>query len=155
MTEAELEAKVAVLLGGRSAEEIVYGDVSTGAQDDLQKATDIARSMVRSYGMSEKLGPLSFERDGRPLFLRTGEPPMRPDVSEEVLRQIDQEVRRIVEAQHARARRLLTEREDLLRAAAAELLQHETLSGEDLAALAGRQPPARPSPRAEAALQHH
>ena len=155
MTEAELEAKVTVLLGGRSAEEIVYGDVSTGAQDDLLKATDIARSMVRSYGMSEKLGPLSFERDGRPLFLRTGEPPTRPDVSEEVLRQIDQEVRRIVEAQHARARRLLTEREELLRAAAAELLQRETLSGDELLALAERHGAGRPPERAEAAPQHH
>ncbi|HZY03516.1 MAG TPA: ATP-dependent zinc metalloprotease FtsH [Anaeromyxobacteraceae bacterium] len=154
MTEAELESKIAVLLGGRSAEEIVYGDVSTGAQDDLLKATDIARSMVRSYGMSQKLGPLSFERDGRPLFLRTAEPPSRPDVSEEVLRQIDQEVRRIVETQHALARRLLTEREELLRAAAAELLQRETLSGEELSALAGRYLPARPE-RGQAEPQHH
>ncbi|HYQ80418.1 MAG TPA: ATP-dependent zinc metalloprotease FtsH [Anaeromyxobacteraceae bacterium] len=153
MTEAELESKIAVLLGGRSAEEIVYGDVSTGAQDDLLKATDIARSMVRTYGMSQKLGPLSFERDGRPLFLRTGEPPSRPDVSEEVLRQIDQEVRRIVEAQHALARRLLTEREALLRSAAAELLQRETLSGDELLALAQRY---RPAPeRGEGAPQHH
>ncbi len=155
MTESELESKIAVLLGGRSAEEIVYGDVSTGAQDDLLKATDIARSMVRSYGMSEKLGPLSFERDGRPLFLRTGEPPSRPDTSEEVLRQIDQEVRRIVEAQHARARRILEDREGLLRAAAAELLQRETLSGEELLALAGRHAPERPEERGqEAALRH-
>ncbi|HEU4384468.1 MAG TPA: ATP-dependent zinc metalloprotease FtsH [Anaeromyxobacteraceae bacterium] len=155
MTEAELESKIAVLLGGRSAEEMVYGDVSTGAQDDLLKATDIARSMVRAYGMSEKLGPLSFERDGRPLFLRTGEPPARPDVSEEVLRQIDQEVRRIVEAQHARARRILIEREELLRAAAAELLQRETLSGEELLALAARHPTGHGAERSEAAPQHH
>jgi cell division protease FtsH len=155
MTEGELESKIAVLLGGRSAEEIVYGDVSTGAQDDLLKATDIARSMVRSYGMSEKLGPLSFERDGRPLFLRTGEPPSRPDTSEEVLRQIDQEVRRIVEAQHARARRVLEEREELLRVAAGELLQRETLSGEELLALAGRHGPARPAEHGEGAALRH
>jgi cell division protease FtsH len=151
MTESELESKIAVLLGGRSAEEIVYGDVSTGAQDDLLKATDIARSMVRAYGMSEKLGPLSFERDGRPLFLRTGELPSRPDVSEQVLRQIDQEVRRIVEAQHARARRVLEEREELLRAAAGELLLRETLSGEELRALAERHGSARQPPEREEA----
>jgi len=138
MTESELEAKIAVLLGGRVAEEIVYGDVSTGAQDDLLKATDIARSMVRSYGMSRRLGPLSFERDGRPLFLRTGELPQRPDTSEEVLRQIDDEVRRIVETQHARARELLEARAPLLREAARELLVKETLSGEELRAVAAR-----------------
>ena len=157
MTESELESKIAVLLGGRSAEEIVYGDVSTGAQDDLLKATDIARSMVRAYGMSEKLGPLSLERDGRPLFLRTGELPSRPDVSEEVLRQIDQEVRRIVEAQHARARRVLEEREELLRAAAGELLERETLSGEELRTLAERHASARQPARGEegAATQTH
>jgi len=136
MTEGELENKICVLLGGRVAEEISFGDVSTGAQDDLLKATDIARSMVRSYGMSEALGPLSFERDGRPLFLRAGEPPGRPDSSEEVLRQIDAEVRRIVETQHARARKLLEERAALLKEAAKALLARETLSGDELRALA-------------------
>ncbi len=120
------------------AEEISFGDVSTGAQDDLLKATDIARSMVRSYGMSEALGPLSFERDGRPLFLRTGEPPSRPDSSEEVLRQIDAEVRRIVETQHARARKLLEERAVVLKEAAKALLVQETLSGDELRAVAAR-----------------
>jgi len=138
MTERELESKICVLLGGRVAEEISFGDVSTGAQDDLLKATDIARSMVRSYGMSEALGPLSFERDGRPLFLRTGEPPGRPDSSEEVLRQIDAEVRRIVETQHARARKLLEERAVLLKEAAKALLVQETLSGDELRAVAVR-----------------
>jgi cell division protease FtsH len=138
MTEGELLAKIAVLLGGRVAEEIVFGDVSTGAQDDLLKATDIARSMVRTYGMSEALGPLSFERDGRPLFLRTQEPAQRADVSEEVLRHIDAEVRRIVESQHARAREILAAREKLLREAAKALLTRETLSGEDLEAIAAR-----------------
>ncbi|HVP67548.1 MAG TPA: ATP-dependent zinc metalloprotease FtsH [Anaeromyxobacteraceae bacterium] len=138
MTEHELENKICVLLGGRVAEEVSFGDVSTGAQDDLLKATEIARSMVRSYGMSEALGPLSFERDGRPLFLRTAELPSRPDASEEVLRQIDAEVRRIVETQHARARKLLEERVVLLREAAKALLAQETLSGDELRAVASR-----------------
>ena len=66
MTKAELENKIAVLLGGRVAEEIIYKEVSTGAQDDLLKATDIAKSMVKVYGMSEKLGQLSLERSRRP-----------------------------------------------------------------------------------------
>jgi cell division protease FtsH len=138
MTEQELLDKICVLLGGRVAEEVAFGDVSTGAQDDLLKATDVARSMVRSYGMSEALGPLSFERDGRPLLLRTAEGPGRPDVSEEVLRQIDAEVRRIVETQHARARRLLEERVTLLREAARALLERETLSGDELREIAAR-----------------
>ena len=136
MTESELESKIAVLLGGRVAEEIVFGDVSTGAQDDLLKASDIARSMVRAYGMSQKLGPLSFERDGRPLFLRNGQLPERPDTSEEVLRQIDGEVRRIVETQHARAHEILEARAPLLREAARRLLAKETLTGDELAAIA-------------------
>jgi len=138
MTERELEDKICVLLGGRVAEEIAFGDVSTGAQDDLQKATAIARSMVRSYGMSEAVGLLSFERDAHPLFLRSGEAPGRPEASEEVLRQIDSEIRRIVETQHARARKLLEERTGLLREAARALLAQETLSGDDLRAIAAR-----------------
>jgi cell division protease FtsH len=138
MTEHELDNKICVLLGGRVAEEIAFGDVSTGAQDDLLKATEIARSMVRSYGMSEVLGPLSFERDGRPLFLRTGELPGRPDSSEYVLRQIDSEVRRIVETQHARARKILEERAALLKEAAKALLAQETLSGEELRSISSR-----------------
>jgi len=153
MTEQELLDKICVLLGGRVAEEVVFGDVSTGAQDDLLKATDVARSMVRSYGMSEALGPVSFERDGRPLFLRTAEGPSRPEASEEVLRQIDAEVRRFVETQHARARRILEERAPLLRDAARALLERETLSGDELREIAarggaeGRAPRPAPAPQ--------
>ena len=138
MTEHELDDKICVLLGGRVAEEISFGDVSTGAQDDLRKATDIARSMVRSYGMSEVLGPLSFDRDARPLFMRAGEGNGRPEASEEVLRQMDAEVRRIVDTQHARARQILLERTALLKEAAKALLAQETLSGEELRAIASR-----------------
>jgi cell division protease FtsH len=138
MTEGELEDKVCVLLGGRVAEEVAFGNVSTGAQDDLLKATDIARSMVRAYGMSGVLGPLSFERGGRPLFLGAPEAPGRPDVSEEVMRQIDAEIRRIVEAQQERARRMLQERSALLREAGRALLERETLSGEELREISAR-----------------
>jgi cell division protease FtsH len=94
--------------------------------------------MVRVYGMSEKLGAISFERDGRPLMPRAGELPQRPDVSEEVLRHIDAEVRRLVESQHVRAREILATREPLLREAAKVLLAQETLSGEDLRSIATR-----------------
>ena len=148
MTQGELEDKLAVLLGGRGAEELVFGQPSTGARDDLVKATDIARSMVRAYGMSRTLGHLSFDREPRSVWEggalgASG----RGDVSEEVTREIDAEVRRIVDEQYARARRLLGSKVDLLRAAAGELIARETLAGEELAAIAARFAPA---PGAEA-----
>ncbi|MBI4400563.1 MAG: ATP-dependent metallopeptidase FtsH/Yme1/Tma family protein [Nitrospirae bacterium] len=132
MTKSELENKIAVLLGGRVAEEIIYREVSTGAQDDLLKATDIAKSMVKAYGMSEKLGQISFERERQPLFLQTGQPQPPGDYSEETSREIDCEVRRIIDEQYARVRTLLDKRQDALREAAALLLGKETMTGEDL-----------------------
>jgi cell division protease FtsH len=135
MTRSELENKIAVLLGGRVAEEIVFGEVSTGAQDDLLKATAVATSMVKAYGMSEKLGRVSFERERQPLLLPAPAAGGRADYSEETSREIDCEVRRIIEAQYARVRALLAAREAALRAAAALLLERETISGEDLAAV--------------------
>jgi cell division protease FtsH len=135
MTKSELENKIAVLLGGRVAEEIIYHEVSTGAQDDLMKATDIAKSMVKLYGMSEKLGQLSLERDRQPLFLQTGQPQAPGDYSEETAREIDCEVRRIIEEQHARVSTVLDSQQDVLREAAAVLLGRETITGEDLKAI--------------------
>src|SRR6185295_3807506 len=99
MTKTELENKIAVLMGGRVAEEIIYREVSTGAQDDLRKATDIATNMVKTYGMSEKLGQISFERERQPLFLPVGQTPAPGDYSEETSREIDTEVRRIIDEQ--------------------------------------------------------
>lgn len=77
MTKSELENRIAVLLGGRVAEELVYHEASTGARDDLVKATDIAMSMIKAYGMSEKLGKVSFDRHQQPLFLQAGQPAPR------------------------------------------------------------------------------
>jgi cell division protease FtsH len=138
MTRSELENKVAMLLGGRVAEEIVYREVSTGAEDDLRKATDIARSMVKAYGMSEKLGRVTLERERRPLFLDVHAPPARGDYSEETAREIDAEVRRIIDAQHARVTALLEERQAILREAATLLLSRETISGDELKAIMAR-----------------
>jgi cell division protease FtsH len=135
MTKSELENKIAVLLGGRVAEELIYQEVSTGAQDDLLKATDIAKSMVKAYGMSEKLGQVSFERERQPLFLQTGQPAPPGEYSEETAREIDCEVRRIVDEQHERVRGLLSRRRDALRDGAAQLLSRETMSGEELKAI--------------------
>ena len=138
MTKSELENKIAVLLGGRVAEETVYHEVSTGAQDDLLKATNIAKSMVKLYGMSDKLGQISFERDHQPLWRQTGQPPVPGDYSEETSREIDCEVRRIIDEQYERVTKLLHARRDTLREGAAVLLARETITGEDLKAIIAR-----------------
>lgn len=132
MTKAELQNKIAVLLGGRVAEEIIYHEVSTGAQDDLRKATDIAMSMVKTYGMSEKLGQVSFERDRQPLFPQPGQPLGGGEYSEETSREIDCEVRRIIDEQYARVTTILGAQEPVLREAASVLLGKEVITGEEL-----------------------
>ena len=132
MTREELLDRLAVLLGGRVAEEIVFTDISTGAQNDLQRATDIARSMVTEYGMSEKLGLVTFTTEQRPLFLPPGAPPPSADFSEETSRMIDGEVSRIVSETHERVRGLLGARRGQLERLASELLEKETISGEQL-----------------------
>jgi cell division protease FtsH len=138
MTQSELENKIAVLLGGRVAEELIYQEVSTGARDDLLKATDIARSMVKAYGMSEKLGQLSLEREHRPMYMDGGSQ-AAGDYSPETAREIDSEVRRLLEEQHTRATAVLGSRTELLRQAAKVLLEKETLTGEELQAIAAGQ----------------
>jgi cell division protease FtsH len=136
MTYGELKNKIAVLLGGRAAEEVIYGEVSTGAQDDLRKATDIAKSMVKVYGMSEKLGQVSLERERQPLFLQTMPSQTPADYSEQTSREIDCEIRELIDEQYARARGLIKAQESLLRNAAQVLLGKETITGEELKALA-------------------
>lgn len=135
MVRPELEDKMTVLLGGRAAERLVYNETSTGAQNDLAKATDIARSMVMRYGMTEALGQVIYGRDALPML---GELPgfgRHPDFSEETAQKIDRAVREIVEEAFQRATRILTERRTLLESGARELLEQETLSEKDLRAL--------------------
>jgi cell division protease FtsH len=132
MTETELENRIAVLLSGRTAEQLIYGEVSTGAWDDLKKATDIAKSMVKAYGMSRKFGPVSFDADGYAPFLQSGQPPLPSDYSTDTAQSIDQEVRDILETQQARVTNLLTDRLEVLKDAAALLLEREVLHGEEL-----------------------
>jgi len=132
MTKSELENKIAMLLGGRVAEELIYDEVSTGAQDDLLKAADIAKSMVKSYGMSEKLGQISFDGERQPLFLHPNQSQGRADYSEETAREIDCEMRRIIDEQHTRVRTILSSQQETLREAAAVLLNKETITGEEL-----------------------
>jgi cell division protease FtsH len=151
MTRGELEARIAVLLGGRVAEELIYGEVSTGAQDDLLKATDIARSMVKGYGMSDSLGPVTFDLERRsPLYDGSMTGP-RGDYSEELARRIDQEIRGLLDSQHARVTRVLSEHIDLLREGAARLLAREVMSGEELATLVAQAERTPPEPAKDAA----
>ncbi len=138
MTQSELENRIAILLGGRIAEELVYHEVSTGAQDDLLKATDIARSMVKAYGMSPKFGQVSFERDARSQFLQTGQPQPAGDYSELTAHDIDCEVRRIIDEQYDRVHGILGARRDVLDEAAAFLLDKETMTGDELRTIAAR-----------------
>jgi cell division protease FtsH len=145
MTSQELKNKIAVLLGGRAAEELIYREVSTGAQDDLRKATDIATSMVKVYGMSDKLGQRSFERDRQSLFLQPAQPPAQGDYSEETSREIDCEVRRIIDEQYERTRAIIRRMEPVLRDAASVLLGKETISGEELKAIMSRHGENRPA----------
>jgi len=132
MTRGELENKMAVLLGGRAAEQIVFGHLSTGAADDLAKVTEIARSMVMRYGMVEELGHVTYEAE-RPTFLGVpGEIPRAREFSEETAREIDTAVRGIVKSAFERAVGILTQRRPLLERGAKALLQKETLVEEEL-----------------------
>jgi cell division protease FtsH len=138
LTRSELEDRIAVLLGGRVAEELVYGEISTGAHNDLERATELARLMVTKYGMSERVGLATFGDRGS-LFLRSnGSVGGERDFSEETARMIDQEVRAILDRTQDRVRGVLTAKKAVLISAAAELKRTETLEGERLRrALAG------------------
>jgi cell division protease FtsH len=134
MTREELENKMAVLLGGRAAEFIVFGHLSTGAADDLARVTDIARSMVTRYGMSGRLGHVALEKDGRsflsPNPLADG--PRERGYSDETATAIDDEVRAIVDAVFERTLAILRERRDVLERTARRLLDKETLDESEL-----------------------
>ncbi|MBS0153434.1 MAG: ATP-dependent zinc metalloprotease FtsH [Nitrospira sp.] len=135
MTKSELENKVAVLLGGRIAEETIFGEASTGAQNDLVKATDIAKSMVKAYGMSEKLGTITLERERQAQFLQLPVASEKGDYSEATAREIDCEVRRIVDEQYGRVRQLLEDKKAMLQQGAALLLEREVITGAELRAI--------------------
>ena len=132
LTRSELENKIAVLLGGRIAEELIFGEASTGAADDLQKATNIAKRMIKDYGMSELLGTVALETDAQPTFLQTKEPTFGVQYSEETAREIDQEVRRFIDTQSKRVRELLSHLKPTLQEAAEKLVKEEVMTGEDL-----------------------
>jgi cell division protease FtsH len=131
LTRSELLDRLAVFLGGRVAEEIIFNEVSTGAQNDLERATDIAMSMVREYGMSEKLGPMTFQNGRKPLFVELGYRSGR-EVSEEVSKDIDNEVKKIIFDTHTRVKNILLENKDRLQTLAKLLMEKEVIEGVEL-----------------------
>jgi cell division protease FtsH len=140
MRRTELLNKIATLLGGRAAEEIVFGDISTGAHNDLSRATDIARSMIREYGMSATLGQVYFAGGRRPQFLGAM-PESPPEYSEATAETIDAEVRQIITAQYQVARDILGGRRQVLDKAALLLLEKEKIDGEELKRLVAQSEP--------------
>ena len=140
LTRSELEDRIAVLLGGRVAEEVIYGEVSTGAHNDLERATELARLMVMQYGMSEQLGPMTFGGGQQAMFLRGSGLPQEREYSEESARRIDAETRAIIDRIYDRVRDLLTTRKRVLVEAATELKQKETLEGDRLRELLAGEP---------------
>ncbi|MBI4755990.1 MAG: ATP-dependent zinc metalloprotease FtsH [Betaproteobacteria bacterium] len=138
MTRGELENKMAVLLGGRAAEQLVFDHLSTGAADDLVKVSSIARSIVTRYGMDEKLGHVVYETEPRSMLGNGGPTLKEKDFSEETAREIDCAVRRIVSDTFARTRDILQHHRDVLEDGAQALLQKETLVEAELDGLRGR-----------------
>jgi cell division protease FtsH len=135
MTTGELENKMAVLLGGRAAEHVVFEEISTGAADDLMKVTNIARSMVTRFGMADKLGQVAYESEQNQFLGTAGGALKGRDFSEETAREIDTAVKGLVERAFAKAVKILNDRRATLERGAKLLLQQETLVEEDLRAL--------------------
>jgi cell division protease FtsH len=142
MQRRDLLNQLAVLLGGRTAEEIALGEISTGAQNDLQRATDIARAMVTEWGMSDTLGAINYDGHKRSKFLDIPIGPERGAYAEDTARLIDAEVKRIMTEAHTEARRILSEKRDALEAVTRRLLEIEVMEGDDLRSVMGLTPAA-------------
>jgi ATP-dependent metalloprotease FtsH len=132
LDESELRGQIATLLGGRSAEEVVFGSITTGASNDLQRATDLAERMVTTYGMSKVLGPLAYDRGQQAMFLNDGMGNARRAVSAQTAEAIDQEVKEIVETAHQQALDILKANRELLETITQKLLETEVVEGEQL-----------------------
>jgi cell division protease FtsH len=134
MTQQDLQGQIDVLFGGRAAEQIVYGDVSTGAHNDLQRATDIARAMVLEYGMGDTLGPVTFPRQRHPMFLNQPGaygPERGREYSEATAQALDQETKRIMESRMAHVESLLRDKRHLLDHISTTLLEKEVIESDD------------------------
>ena len=130
-SKEELQGQIATLLGGRSAEEIVFGKITTGAANDLQRATDLAEQMVGTYGMSDTLGPLAYDKQGGGRFLGGNNNPRR-SVSDATAQAIDKEVRGLVDRAHDDALAILRQNMALLETIAQKILEKEVIEGDDL-----------------------
>ena len=136
VTKKELEEKLASLLGGRVAEEYFFQDVSTGAQNDLFRATDIARAMVKEYGMSSRMGLSSYERPRNPFLKGDSYMPAEREYSEKIAAEIDEEVKLILEKAHATALRIIEEKRATVEAIAARLLEKEVMDRDEFLSIA-------------------
>jgi cell division protease FtsH len=137
LDESELRGQIATLLGGRSAEEVVFGSITTGASNDLQRATDLAERMVTTYGMSKVLGPLAYDRSQQS-FLGDGMGNARRAVSAQTAEAIDQEVKEIVETAHQQALDILKANRELLETITQKLLETEVVEGDALSEFLGQ-----------------
>jgi cell division protease FtsH len=140
LQRTDLLNQLAVLLGGRTAEEIALGEISTGAQNDLQRATDIARAMVTEWGMSDALGAINYDGPKRNKYLDIPLPPERGAYADDTARLIDSEVKRIMTDAHTTAREILTEHRDLLDRVTRQLLEQEVMEGAQLRQMLGVPP---------------
>jgi cell division protease FtsH len=141
----QMLAQICMLFGGRVAEEIFIGNISTGASNDFERATNIAREMVTRYGMSEALGPMVYgENDGEVFLGRSIT--THKNVSEATMQKVDTEIRRIIDEQYAHARKILTENRDKVEAMTAALLEWETLDAEQIGDIMTGKPPRPPKP---------
>ncbi|MCI0441482.1 MAG: cell division protein FtsH, partial [Chloroflexi bacterium] len=143
ITLKQLEARLAVALGGRTAEEINFGEITTGASNDLDEATNIARTMVTRYGMSKKLGPRTFGKREELVFLGR-ELHEQQDYSDKIARSIDEEVRRLIDEAHQTARSVLTTHRAKLEQVSKYLIEHETVEDEALKELLNSPAPEMP-----------
>ncbi len=142
LSKEEIEAQIATLLGGRSAEEIIFGSITTGASNDLQRATDLADKMVTSYGMSKVLGPLAYQKQQNQFL---GGMEMARNVSPATSEAIDKEIKAIVENAHAKALAILNANRDLLESISEKLLETEVIEGDFLTSLLAQVKPAEVS----------
>jgi cell division protease FtsH len=151
VARSELLDELAMLLGGRTAEELIFADPTTGASNDIDRATSVARQMVTEFGMSEALGPMRLGHRGGEVFLGK-ELQSTPDYSEEIATRIDAEVRRLLDDAHDVARAILTTHRSVLDDLAAALLERETLEADEVEARLGGVPKWAPAPEVAAEL---
>ncbi|NIA08941.1 MAG: ATP-dependent zinc metalloprotease FtsH, partial [Nitrospiraceae bacterium] len=138
MTKSELIDKICVSLGGRAAEKIILGEVSSGAQNDLEVATEIAKSMICRFGMNEEIGPMVLSRETNPFLRGPGAPQSTEPMSPELASQVDKEVRQLLNEQSARAQKIIEEHQESLKRIADRLLVEEIMSEEEFRKLAGK-----------------